>query len=223
MKSPLTFIYTTDSLRTLAVRRLALHFEHKLFLSATSHNGYRESFFALLELLDNQRFACGVEPDPEQLNAIIVRRLKSELPLCWNGEPRFPKREIEPIEVAYTQQERAIHQALQQYSELRLTHASDSSEQYATEFVAKLLKKRLFSSPAAFFATLTKHTSALTEAKRHTNVTRRPSVGILRSKVEQLDEEHNNDESLIDATKCSPGQDLSLVVAQTRRVTRSRL
>lgn len=130
----------------------------------------------------------------------MVRRLKSELPPRWNGEPRFPKREIEPIEVAYTQQERDIHLALQQYSELRLTHASDSSEQYATEFVAKLLKKRLFSSPAAFFATLTKHESALTEAKRHTSVTRRPSVGILRSKVEQLDEEHDNDESLIDAT-----------------------
>jgi superfamily II DNA/RNA helicase/nucleoid DNA-binding protein len=195
--------YATDSLRTLAVRRLAPHFEHKLFLSATPHNGYRESFSALLELLDNQRFARGVEPDPEQLNAIMVRRLKSELPPRWNGEPRFPKREIEPIEVAYTQEERDIHQALQQYSELRIAHASDSSEQYATEFVAKLLKKRLFSSPAAFFATLTKHESALTEAKRHTSVTRRPSVGILRSKIEQLDEEHDNDESLLDATNAA--------------------
>ena len=135
--------YATDSLRTLAVRRLALHFEHKLFLSATPHNGYRESFSALLELLDNQRFARVVEPDPEQLNAIMVRRLKSELPPRWNGEPRFPKRDIELIEVAYTQSERDIHQALQQHSEFRITHASDSSEQYATEFAAKLLKKRL--------------------------------------------------------------------------------
>ena len=192
--------YATDSLRTLALRRLTPHFEHKLFLSATPHNGYRESFSALLELLDNQRFARGVEPDHEQLNAIMVRRLKSELPPRWNGEPRFPKREISPIEVSYTQEERAIHQALQQYSELRIAHASDSTEQYATEFVAKLLKKRLFSSPAAFFTTLTKHQSALTEAKRHTSVTRRPSVGILRSKVEMLDEENDNDEALADAT-----------------------
>src|SRR5262249_38688754 len=93
-----------------------------------------------------------------------------------------------------------IHQALQQYSELRIADSSDSTEQYATEFVAKLLKKRLFSSPAAFYTTLTKHESALVEAKRHTSVTRRPSVGILRSQVEMLDEENDNDESIADAT-----------------------
>ena len=33
---------------------VAPHFEHRLFLSATPHNGYRESFTSLLELLDNQ-------------------------------------------------------------------------------------------------------------------------------------------------------------------------
>ena len=41
---------------------------------------------------------------------------------------------------------------------------------------------------------------SLTEARRHTSVTQTPSVGILRSKVEQLEEENDNDESLEDAT-----------------------
>jgi hypothetical protein len=54
--------YATDSLRTGAIRLLAPHFEHKLFLTATPHNGYSESFTALLELLDNQRFARGMAP-----------------------------------------------------------------------------------------------------------------------------------------------------------------
>ena len=72
--------YATDSQRTQAVRAVAPHFEHRLFLSATPHNGYRESWTALLELLDSQRFARGVEPDPRQLQRIMVRRLKSELP-----------------------------------------------------------------------------------------------------------------------------------------------
>ncbi len=76
--------YATDSQRTLALRRLAPHFEHKLFLSATPHNGYSESFTALLELLDNQRFARGVKVNREQLHAVMIRRLKSELPPRWD-------------------------------------------------------------------------------------------------------------------------------------------
>lgn len=46
-----------------------LPLEHKLFLTATPHNGYRESFLALLALLDNQRFERGVGPDRQQLGA----------------------------------------------------------------------------------------------------------------------------------------------------------
>ena len=192
--------YATDSQRTLALRRIAPHFEHKLFLSATPHNGYRESFSALLELLDNQRFARGVEPDPEQLNAVMIRRLKSELPKRWDGSARFAERKIDPLVVAYTPEEISIHQLLQQYSEQRILQTEDNVELYATEFVMKLLKKRLFSSPSAFFTTLKQHEQALTQATRHTSVTRRPSVGILRSKVEQLEEESDNDDSLNEAT-----------------------
>ena len=70
---------------------LAPHFEHKLFLTATPHNGYPESFTALLELLDNQRFARGTPPDRKQLDAVMVRRLKSELP------PDFAGRILEQI------------------------------------------------------------------------------------------------------------------------------
>ncbi|MBA2394621.1 MAG: DEAD/DEAH box helicase [Ktedonobacteraceae bacterium] len=191
--------YATDSQRTLAIRRLVPHFEHKLFLSATPHNGYRESFSALLELLDNQRFARGVEPDPEQLHTVMVRRLKSGLPPRWDGSPLFPKREITALPVSYTQSERDMHQLLQEYSQSRISESGDAIERYATEFVAKLLKKRLFSSPEAFFKTLERHQLSLTEARRRTTVTKRPGEGILRNRIEQLDEEHDNDEALDDA------------------------
>ena len=191
--------YATDSLRTLAIRRLAPHFEHKLFLSATPHNGYRESFSALLELLDNQRFARGVEPDHEQLNAIMVRRLKSELPKRWDGSSRFPDREIIPLPVEYTEREREVHHLLSEYTRSRLAQIGDATERYATEFVMKLLKKRLFSSPTAFALTLAQHEQTLTRVERHVTVTRRPSAGILRSKVEQLEEESDNDSALEEA------------------------
>jgi SNF2-related domain len=106
--------YAADSLRTQALRELAPHFEHKLFLTATPHNGYRESFSALLELLDNQRFSRGTEPDRKQLEAVMVRRLKSDPSFAFNhlGIRRFPPRILEPIEVPYTDEERGIHAAL---------------------------------------------------------------------------------------------------------------
>jgi hypothetical protein len=108
--------YATDSLRTQTMRLLVPHFEHKLFLTATPSNGYAESFSALLELLDDQRFARGTIPDRKQLGAVMVRRLKSELPPKFDGSPRFPKRTVNPIEVPYTAEEKAIHAALKKYT-----------------------------------------------------------------------------------------------------------
>lgn len=179
--------YATDSQRTQAIRLLAPHFEHKLFLSATPHNGYPESFSALLELLDDQRFARAVRPKPEQLAAVMVRRLKRELPPRWDGTPRYPERVIEALEVNYTPDERQAHQDLKRYSELRAAGARDDGERYATEFVLKLLKKRLFSSPEAFRTTLAKHVESL--ANRRRAVQSLPSTGLLRRMIDGLDEE----------------------------------
>ena len=185
--------YATDSLRTLAIRTLAPHFEHRLFLSATPHNGYPESFTALLELLDPQRFARGVSPDRNSLSAVMVRRLKSELPPRWDGTPRFPERKLEAIEVAYPPEELRIHRALRAYTQARLKGANDPIEHVASEFVLKLLKKRLFSSPEAFARTLAQHTQSLQTARKAGAGTARPSAGLLRSQLENVDEEFGDD------------------------------
>ena len=158
--------YATDSQRTAAIRALAPYFEHKLFLSATPHNGYSESFSALLELLDNQRFARGGVPiNRAQLDAVMVRRMKSELAERWDGSRRFAKRCVKHLEVPYTAAERRGHQALREYSQLRAQSATTDGQRFATEFVLKLLKKRLFSSPAAFATTLEKHARSVGAGK----------------------------------------------------------
>ncbi len=191
--------YATDSMRTQALRLLVPHFEHKLFLTATPHNGYPESFSALLELLDNQRFARSTTPDRKQLNAVMVRRMKSELPPKWDGSPRFPKRMLDPIEVPYTDEERAVHAALRQYAALRVERAKDNAEKLATEFVLKTLKKRLFSSPAAFLTTLDSHEKSLRQAKRG-KALRKPSIGILKQELDRIDEDYADDTEYDEAT-----------------------
>lgn len=177
--------YATDSQRTMAIRSLGPHFEHKLFLSATPHNGYRESFAALLELLDNQRFARAVTPDRNQLDAVMVRRMKSELKLRWDGSRRFAERMVKHIEVPHTDEERQAHQALRQYSDLRVKQATTDGERMATEFVLKLLKKRLFSSPAAFGITLEKHIAT---------VGCRKVAGNLNREIEEFSDDYADDE-----------------------------
>jgi SNF2 family DNA or RNA helicase len=59
--------YAIDSQFTRSVRGLADRFEHRLFLSATPHNGHSNSFSALLEILDPQRFTRGVPVKPRDL------------------------------------------------------------------------------------------------------------------------------------------------------------
>ena len=190
--------YAQDSLRTEAIRTLTPHFEHKLFLTATPHNGYSESFTALLELLDDQRFARGTPPDDRQLRTIMVRRLKSELEKNWDGSPRFAQRELEAIEVDYSDEERRAHQALREYTALRQESTADASGRLATEFVLRTLKKRLFSSPEAFRVTLARHLRSLKEVEDK-QAKARTSVGILQREIDRVEEEYLDDDDTEDA------------------------
>ena len=176
--------YAKASLRTRAIQRIAPHFTHHLFLSATPHNGYTESFTSLLELLDNQRFSKNVTPSPTQLNQVMVRRLKRDI-VDKEGKPVFPTRKLLPLEIDYTDAERRIHKLLKDFMDLRLDAAEKSDSSLGTRFVLMLLKKRLFSSPAAFAKTLEKYRQSLTGGGRAGRAT--------------LPDRHREEKSLFDA------------------------
>jgi superfamily II DNA or RNA helicase len=175
--------YAIDSQRTACIRTLVQHFEHKLFLTATPHNGYQESFTALLELLDNQRFAVGLPPTKEQLGAVMIRRMKSELSEREDGSRRFADPDVAALPVSYSAAERRAHTVLQEYSRARQKSAGTPSERFACEFVLKLLKKRMFSSPAALQSTLERHIESLKAAGAVA-----PNKATLRAIQRQLDE-----------------------------------
>lgn len=165
--------YARESLRTTALRRLAPHFEHRLFLTATPHNGYPESFQALLEMLDPNRFTKGVQPSERDRDAVMVRRLKSHLrAMLPDGDKRFPQRRVHAIEVEFPSEERELFDLLDQYAKLRMSAASTPTERAASRFVTLLLKKRLLSSPAAFKHTLDQHMRTL-NAAAHRRTTER--------------------------------------------------
>lgn len=158
--------YAIDSQQTRAVARLSAHSEHRLFLSATPHNGYLESWTALLAMLDPQRFARGVPPEPAALAQVLIRRLKSELTTA-DGSPRYPDRLVEQITVDYPEHERAVHALLRDYTRTRrarLAATGNGGAGQAADLVTLLLKKRLFSSPAAFTRTLGLHRGSVGRA-----------------------------------------------------------
>jgi len=211
--------YARDSQRTEVIRAIAPHFEHRLFLSATPHNGYTESFTALLELLDPQRFARGIRPTEAQLAEVVVRRLKSQLraELAPNpdGSPRFPARVIIPLEVDYPSDERQAHADLAAYTALRTRQATRPAARTATEFVTLLLKKRLFSSPAAFANTLALHMATLRRLARSTGAPRPTGTpgptdagpfhaggpAGLRTAFERMEDDVDSDADLEEATE----------------------
>jgi len=89
--------YAIDSQFTRTIRDIAGRFEHRLFLSATPHNGHSNSFAALLELLDPQRFTRGVPvTSAKELDAVMVRRLKEDLRQLQGG---FPLRHVQKIAI----------------------------------------------------------------------------------------------------------------------------
>lgn len=144
--------YAVDSQQTKLMRRLVPHCEHRLFLSATPHNGYPESFRALLELVDDQRFARGAPPDPVSQREVVIRRLKSDVTSA-GGQTFLPRRTL-TLEVDYTDEERRAYDLLAEFVALRRSDRRVRRVGRRTDVVALLLKKRLYSSPAAFASTL---------------------------------------------------------------------
>ncbi|MBN1888254.1 MAG: DISARM system SNF2-like helicase DrmD, partial [Thermoflexales bacterium] len=151
--------YVRDSERTRMLRGLVDHFEHRLFLTATPHNGYTESFTALLEMLDPLRFSRGPTLDHDQVKVVMIRRLKDDL-LDELGRRKFALRQVLPLWIDLTPAERRMHELLRQYSEARLARV-DWNKALPIRFALTLLTKRLLSSPLAFANSLDVHFKTL--------------------------------------------------------------
>lgn len=158
--------YAIDSQFTRAVRDLAERFEHRLFLSATPHNGLSNSFSALLEILDPQRFVRGTPVEPKLRDEVMVRRLKADLREVSGG---FPVRKIMKVDLQglpADAPELALARLLDEYWEAREERLEGlpPKERAAQGLVLVNLQKRLFSSVEAFHRTLKAHRRALERA-----------------------------------------------------------
>ncbi|WP_218010487.1 DISARM system SNF2-like helicase DrmD [Actinomadura chibensis] len=144
--------YAVDTHRTISVRHLADKCEHRLFLSATPHNGHPESFTALMEMIDPRRFARGANLDSAALKDVTVRRLKTDL--AGKG---FRQRKVKTLDVTPSDSEQKMFSLL---DEIVTKSAKLNGTKPGGDIVTMLLKKRFLSSPFAFGMTLSHYLSS---------------------------------------------------------------
>ena len=143
--------YAVYSDTTRVVAELAPLFDHRLFLSATPHNGHSNSFSTLLSLLDRQRFTRGVPASGKALEQVMVRRLKADL-RGLDVADRFPERQVLAIELTTT-----AAPELELARDLAAYTALMAPSRGRDRLVFVNLQKRLLSSVRAFCRTLDKH------------------------------------------------------------------
>lgn len=193
--------YAIDSQFTRAVRSLAERFEHRLFLSATPHNGHSNSFASLLEILDPQRFTAGVKVRSEDLAPIMVRRLKSDLKHF--GE-HFPTRRVEAIvidDLPVDAPELVLAEKLAAYEAFveQRTRSLPPALVGRSRLVLIGLQQRLLSSVAAFARTLERHRATL-ERKTAEATAGEPTASLMGPAVLE-DEPHDEAEAEVRITQ----------------------
>ena len=172
--------YGIETKFTRAIRDLAGRFEHRLFLSATPHNGHSNSFSTLLELLDPYRFTRGVKVRGKNvLDDVMVRRLKEDIREVRGG---FPKRNVEPLVIdglPSDAPELELSSLLDEYRttrERRHENASNKAKAAAGLLVVGL-QQRLLSSIEAFARSLNVHRATVQRQWEKTGATVRSDSG----------------------------------------------
>lgn len=152
--------YGIETKFTRAIRELSRRFEHRLFLSATPHNGHSNSFSTLLELLDPYRFTRGVKVRGKKaLEDVMVRRLKEDIRVVQGG---FPKREVVRVGIdglSETAPELALSRLLDEYRTVREGRFASTTRrtQASAGLLVVGLQQRLLSSIEAFARSLNVH------------------------------------------------------------------
>ena len=152
--------YGIETKFTRAVRDLGGRFEHRLFLSATPHNGHSNSFSTLLELLDPYRFTRGVPVRGKgALEDVMVRRIKEDVRQIQGG---FPERDVRPVVIDGLPEdapELVLSRLLDEYRGLREERLKTGTARAraAAALLVVGLQQKLLSSIEAFAISLARH------------------------------------------------------------------
>ena len=141
----------TNSQRAKLAKLLSRRTDSLLLLTATPHDGSRESFASLIEMLDPTRV-----PDPnnlhrEDIEDLVVRRFRSSKGVADALDKAVPERKLMRRDFALSPEEEDAYQSI---ADLNLDLDEDRPRARAIDLFRTTLAKAIFSSPAACLATL---------------------------------------------------------------------
>lgn len=194
--------YAVSSDRTRMMRSIADHFEHRLFLTATPHNGFTESFTALLEMLDPLRFSRGGTVDQEQIKLVMVRRLKDTIKDSL-GQRKFAERNVQALEIHLASGEAEMHDLLNAYTESRFDRV-EWTRSLPVRFALTMLKKRLLSSPLAFANSLETHLTnlgAVSDAAPDEVLVERMAERVNEDWADDVEKSLREDDALVESSR----------------------
>lgn len=175
--------------------RLSPLFEHKLFLTATPHNGHTRSFSGLLERLDPVRFSQTSElsrAERERVKEVVVRRLKSEIN-ARTSPPRFCQRKVLELPLALSAEELKLSEAFRVFrGKLQsLIGSARRGTKLAGDFAVQVMGKRLLSCPVSFADTWWRCRQGMEESEGADDA----EVAAVRRSVEEDTEDDREAES----------------------------
>jgi len=138
----------TNSLRSKTAKLLANRSDSLILLSATPHDGKRESFASLMNMLNPTAIKNPKDYSRTDIDGLFIRRFKKDVRREITGN--FPDRVVHTPQCPASAEEEAAYEAL-----ANLNFSSiDKARSGAKILFRTLLEKSLFSSPQACIATV---------------------------------------------------------------------
>ncbi len=140
------------------LRAIVSKFEHKIFLTATPHNGSTRSFTGLLEILDPARFRQTSEmqeKEKQRVEQIVIRRLKRDIN-ARTTPSKFSERQAPQelnLDDSFSHAERQLNHAVEKLKDalrVEIARAGSTHGNVAGNFALEVLGKRLLSCPMTF-------------------------------------------------------------------------
>lgn len=146
----------TNSMRSKLAKLISTRSDTLIMLSATPHDGKKESFASLMNMLDSTAIADPSNYGPEDIKGLFIRRFKKDIKHQVTSQ--FKERIIRKITAASSPAEERAFDLLTGLSFKRL----DARARTGSMLFKTVLVKSLFSSPAACIKTCRNRINRLT-------------------------------------------------------------